>query len=127
MKNLVQTWREIWSASSATAADFPFGIVSLAGGTSEGNGQNMGSFRYAQSFNAGVLPTREMKNTFLAQAFDAGDPCAGGNQCCTNKKDGQGGWPCDAGVAAYTGQFMGKLQLARPGLAWPGLAWPSAA
>ena len=122
MKNLVQTWREIWSASSATAADFPFGI-SLAGGTSEGNGQNMGSFRYAQSFNAGVLPTREMKNTFLAQAFDAGDPCAGGNQCCTNKKDGQGGWPCDAGVAAYTGQFMGKLQPAQQ----PGLTWPSAA
>lgn len=36
MENLVNTWREIWAASSATAADFPFGIVSLAGGTSEG-------------------------------------------------------------------------------------------
>jgi hypothetical protein len=66
----------------------------------------MGAFRYAQSFNAGVLPTKNMKNTFLAQAFDAGDPCSGGNQCCTNKKDGQGGWPCDAGVAPHTGQFM---------------------
>ena len=57
-----------------------------------------------QSLNAGVLPTKEIKNVFVAQAFDAGDPCAGGNQCCTNKKDGQGGWPCFAGIAKYTGQ-----------------------
>ena len=69
----------------------------------------MGALRYAQSLNAGVLPTKEIKNVFIAQAFDAGDPCAGGNQCCTNKKDGQGGWPCFAGIAKYTGQFMGGL------------------
>jgi hypothetical protein len=69
----------------------------------------MGSLRYAQSLNAGVLPTKDIKNVFVAQAFDAGDPCAGGNQCCTNKKDGQGGWPCFAGIAQYTGQFMGGL------------------
>lgn len=97
------------AANSATPADFPFGIVSLAGGTSEGNQVNMGAFRYAQSLNAGVLPKKAMQNTFIAQAFDAGDPCSGGNQCCTNKKDGQGGWPCDSGVAPYTGQFMGGI------------------
>lgn len=109
MKNLIDTWRQIWSTSSDTSSEFPFGIVSLAGGTSEGNAQNMGALRYAQSLNAGVLPTKDIRNVFVAQAYDAGDPCAGGNQCCTNKKDGQGGWPCFAGIAKYTGQFMGGL------------------
>jgi len=40
MKNLIETWRAIWSAvPGTTESDFPFGIVSLAGGTSEGNSQ----------------------------------------------------------------------------------------
>ena len=63
----------------------------------------------AQSLNAGVLPTKEIPNTFVAQAYDAGDPCAGGQQCCVNKKDGMGGWPCLPGIAPYTGQFMGGI------------------
>jgi len=50
-----------------------------------------------------------MRNTFTAQAFDAGDPCSGGGQCCENSKDGQGGWPCKSGLAPYTGQFMGGI------------------
>jgi hypothetical protein len=80
---------------------FPFGIVSLAGGTSEGFAENMGALRYAQSLNAGVLPTKDIPNTFVAQAYDAGDPCSGGGQCCVNKKDGMGGWPCLAGIAPF--------------------------
>jgi hypothetical protein len=28
-------------------------------------------------------------------------------RCCTNSVDAQGGWPCMAGEAPYTGQFMG--------------------
>ena len=63
----------------------------------------------AQSLNAGVLPTKDIPNTFVAQAYDAGDPCAGGQQCCVNKKDGMGGWPCLPGIAPYTGQFMGGI------------------
>ena len=63
----------------------------------------------AQSLNAGVLPTKEIPNTFVAQAYDAGDPCAGGQQCCVNKKDGMGGWPCLPGIAPYTNQFMGGI------------------
>jgi hypothetical protein len=95
-------------SSSATSETFPFGIVSLAGGTSEGHANNMGgrktpfprhsilkrsfyqdrlgtnvgktqkerfflaAMRYAQSLNAGVLPTKQLPNTFVAQAFDAG-------------------------------------------------------
>merc|ERR1719174_2385378 len=55
MANLVTTWREAFAANgpNTTPTDFPFGIVSLAGGTSEGHGANMGAFRYAQTLNTG--------------------------------------------------------------------------
>jgi hypothetical protein len=39
--------------------------------------RNMGAFRYAQTGNTGILPNKGMPNTFVAQAFDTGDPCAG--------------------------------------------------
>ena len=112
MENLVNTWREAWSAEpETTPSDFPFGLVSLAGGTSEGNGNSMGAFRYAQTGNTGFGWDMQgsVPNTFVAQAFDTGDPCSGGNQCCTNSKDAQGGWPCMSGEAPYTGQFMGGI------------------
>ena len=49
MKTLIETWRKMWSRTpNTTPRDFPFGLVSLAGGTSEGHGSNMGAFRYAQ-------------------------------------------------------------------------------
>ena len=64
---------------------------------------------YDQELVSGLLPNKAMKNTFSAQAHDAGDPCSGGGQCCVNGKDGQGGWPCMSGDAPYTGQFMGGI------------------
>mmetsp|Transcript_7340 Transcript_7340/g.21688 ORF Transcript_7340/g.21688 Transcript_7340/m.21688 type:complete len:747 (+) Transcript_7340:499-2739(+) len=108
MQNLIKTWREAWSkVPGTTPPDFPFGLVTLAGGTSEGHGNNMGAFRYAQSGNTGYLnPTAD--NTFVAAAYDAGDPCSGGNFCCTNRGAGQG-YACIAGEAPYTGQFMGGI------------------
>ena len=69
----------------------------------------MGAFRWAQAGNQGFLHSPELQNTFSAVTYDAGDPCEGGNQCCVNSKDGQGGWPCMAGEAPYTGQFMGGI------------------
>ena len=76
MSNLIKTWREAWSATPGTTPpDFPFGLVSLAGGTSEGHGANMGAFRYAQTMNTGFGDVD--KKIFVAQAFDAaGDPYA---------------------------------------------------
>ena len=57
MKNLVQTWREQWSAEAGTtSATFPFGIVSLAAGTSEGHTAAMPVFRLAQTASYGFLP-----------------------------------------------------------------------
>ena len=77
-RNLVTSWREQWSAvPDTTDSLFPFGIVSLAAGTSEGNSQNMGNFRHAQTASYGFLPGPPgsgMEKTFIAQAYDAGDP-----------------------------------------------------
>lgn len=48
-----------------TDPKFPFGLVTLAGGTSEGHGENMGAFRYAQTASKGYLDGTD--NTFAAQ------------------------------------------------------------
>ena len=75
--NLVTSWREQWSATADTTdPTFPFGIVSLAAGTSEGHGKNMGNFRHSQTASYGFLPGPAgsgMEKTFIAQGYDAGD------------------------------------------------------
>lgn len=56
-----------------TASDFPFGIVSLHAGGSEGHPYNMANFRHAQTANYGFLPGPKgsgMERTFIAQAYD---------------------------------------------------------
>ena len=60
------------AAGSTTPPDFPFGIVSLAGGTSEGFSANMGAFRLAQAGGTGLLPTKAWPNTFVAQVRRTG-------------------------------------------------------
>jgi hypothetical protein len=56
-KNLVSSWRQQWSTEKGTTDPmFPFGIVSLADGTSEGNTANMPNFRHAQTAGYGFLP-----------------------------------------------------------------------
>jgi hypothetical protein len=73
--NLVNSWRQQWSvAKDTTSPTFPFGIVSLAAGTSEGHGFNMPNFRLAQTASYGFLPGPAgsgMENTFIAQGYDA--------------------------------------------------------
>lgn len=125
MSNLISTWRKAFAANgpNTTPLNFPFGIVSLAGGTSEGHGANMGAFRYAQTLNTGfgtwaseassdssnhLSSSSPPPNVFVGAAYDAGDPCAGGNQCCTNEGSGQT-YACMAGEGPYTNQFMGGI------------------
>lgn len=73
-RELVRGWRSIWSETPGTTDPLaPFGIVTLASSGSEG-GPNMGAMRWAQTANAGVLPSAEMPNTFFAQAYDLDDP-----------------------------------------------------
>ena len=68
MQLLVSEWRRLFSATPGTTPpDFPFGIVSLASGTSEGNGGNMAVFRDAQIGQCAVLPCPSFPNTFVAQ------------------------------------------------------------
>jgi hypothetical protein len=59
MKQMVESWRAAW-APTRTDPSFPFGIVSLAGGTSEGNPWAMPAFRNAQTAGGGLLPSPTM-------------------------------------------------------------------
>ena len=77
-RNLVTSWREQWSASGPDTTDplFPFGIVSLAAGTSEGHSKNMGNF---VSHPRPLLDTKGYSSSYLAMCFAtvrAGTWCA---------------------------------------------------
>eukprot|EP01043_Picozoa_sp_COSAG02_P124165 COSAG02_NODE_61205_length_269_cov_0.611765_1_plen_65_part_10 len=48
--------------------------TALAGGTSEGHSNAMPAFRNAQTAGGGLLPNKLIPNSFVAQAFDAGEP-----------------------------------------------------
>ncbi len=75
LPKLIESWRRVWSAEPGTTDPIaPFGIVSLADGTDEGFGSNMRQFRWAQTANFGVVPNAAMPNSFLAEAFDLGEP-----------------------------------------------------
>ena len=72
---LIRGYRALWSAVSGTTDPLvPFGVVTLAAGGSEGSGQHMAGIRWSQTANNGVLPSPLLPRTFLAQAFDIGDP-----------------------------------------------------
>ena len=74
MVAMVKLWRQEWSKEPGTTDPLaPFGIVSLASGGSEG-GTDIAGMRSSQTGNYGSLPSIGMPNTFLAHAFDIGDP-----------------------------------------------------
>jgi len=71
MKN---DWMKLWSAVKGTTDPlFPFGIVTLAPDSSEGNG-DIRDMRWAQTLNYGVVPNPAFPNGFMANAYDIGDP-----------------------------------------------------
>merc|ERR1719272_197757 len=72
---LVDDWRTAFGVRDAPHS-LPFGVVTLAGGTDEGQPYNMPSMRYAQTGNQGFLPSKNMPFTFSAAAHDLGDPCS---------------------------------------------------
>eukprot|EP00038_Savillea_parva_P003965 m.132500 g.132500 ORF g.132500 m.132500 type:complete len:378 (+) comp11335_c0_seq2:1686-2819(+) len=77
---MVESWRDIFN--NPTAA---FGTVTLAAGGSEGNGQNMAGMRWSQTANYGTLPAPNLPYSFLAQAFDLGDPMDNLHPPCYNE------------------------------------------
>lgn len=112
LESLINTWRREWSsgpaADNTTSPLFPVGVVSLAGGTSEGYGNNMGSFRLSQAGGTGLLPTRAWPNTFVAQAFDSGEP-GDGPTAAANWHTAVGPYASRRGLAPFTGFFMGGI------------------
>ena len=57
MQKLVSQWRQLWSSAEpgTTAADAPFGIVTLAPSGTEG-GSDIGTMRLAQTASYGFAP-----------------------------------------------------------------------
>jgi hypothetical protein len=93
MRELIRGWRAVWSKTPGTTDPLaPFGLVTLASSGSEG-GPNFGTMRIAQTASYGVLPSPELPNTFLAQAYDLDDtwgptagPCFTVWACCKTNK-----------------------------------------
>ena len=84
----------MWSATPGTTDPLaPFGVVTLASSGAEGADAAMGAMRIAQTAGYGVLPSPDLPNTFLAQAYDLDDPWGPAVGPCFDSKE-QGGWEC---------------------------------
>jgi len=84
---MVAHWRRMWSlVPGTTDPDAPFGVITIADGTEEGNGLNAYGTHWSQSANWGSLPSPAIPNSFLVLAHDAGDPWDGfgcaDDSCC---------------------------------------------
>lgn len=86
---MVAEWRRQWSATRGTTNPVaPFGVVTLAAGGSEGHDMAMAGMRWSQTGNYGKLPNQVMPNTFLAHAYDLGDPMDNLRAPCINTTSG---------------------------------------
>ena len=118
---LLRSWRALWSReANTTAADAPFGVVTLAAGAHWHGGRDIGSLRHAQTANYGALPNEAMPNTFLAQAYDLHDPWSEGGVCVFD-------WRCcehfspDPRLCANKTASVGGPVMCRPACAaWKG-------
>ena len=70
----------------------------------------MGAFRLAQAGGTGLLPNgrKGWGNTFVAQAFDLGEP-GDGAASAQNRFDGSGAYASKRGAAPHTSFFMGGI------------------
>ena len=104
MRELIQGYRAVWSATPGTTDPLaPFGAVALPSGGSEG-GPNMGAMRVAQTASHGVLPNVDLPNTFIAQAYDLEDQWGSGDGPCFGTPPGYGpkeAWACCPGKVPY--------------------------
>ena len=84
---MVAHWRAMWSVVPGTTDPMaPFGVITIADGTEEGNGLNVYGLHWSQSANYGSLPNPAIPNSWLTLAHDAGDPWDGfgcaDDSCC---------------------------------------------
>jgi len=110
-ENMIRTWRKWWSVESGTTdPNFSFGVVSLAGGTSEGHSGLMPHFRWSQTSDCGLLPNTRLPNTFIAQAYDIPDPMSAPDYNTVYGPSAP--WTSTPGMKAgipYTQDYMGGL------------------
>eukprot|EP01084_Bolivina_argentea_P088129 159117_1 len=80
---MLQQWRTNWTLVNGGEI-VPFGLVTLASGTSEGNQPSMGPFRWNQMLNYDILPPpgNQVPKTFVVQGHDIGDPWYSGCKEC---------------------------------------------
>lgn len=109
IREMLQSWRRAFRDPN-----LPFGVVSLAGSTSEGHSNAIASFRNAQTAGGGVLPNDRLGPTsFVAQAFDVGEPAGGdesdGNSCEFHHDTEATGFACKPGFGSFTPFFMGGI------------------
>jgi len=118
LPRMLAAWRALWSVVPGTTPPaVPVGVVLLADGTDSNFPGNLGNINRALTANYGSLPNPLMPHTFLASAFDAGDPwmsaADGGTcaalQCCVEASvplgaechgDHRGRWTNATGNAA---------------------------
>ena len=117
MRELIQGYRAVWSATPNTTDPLaPFGVVSLPSGGSEG-GPNMGAMRIAQTTGHGVLPSAALPNTFIAAAYDLEDQWGSGDGPCFATPPGYGAkqaWACCPGKGYNATQCAGREALCAP-------------
>jgi hypothetical protein len=77
----IKAFSDASGAGTGTAADAPFGVVTLADGGWEGNPANAGPIHWAETTNYGTLPSPSLPSGFVATAHDVGDPW--NSQACT--------------------------------------------
>ena len=72
---MIEQFRANWSLVNGGDV-LPFGLITLASGTSEGHQPDMGSFRWNQMLNFDILPppADQVPRTFVVQGHDIGDP-----------------------------------------------------
>ena len=81
---MIEQFRANWSLVN-NGDILPFGLVTLASGTSEGHQLDMGNFRWNQMLNYDILPppSDQVPKTFVVQGHDIGDPWYGVHCCMT--------------------------------------------
>lgn len=120
MRELINCYRRVWSATPNTTDPLaPFGAVALPSGGSEG-GPNMGAMRIAQTAGHGVLPTPDLPNTWIVQAYDLEDQWGSGAGPCFSSLPGYPpnvAWSCCSGADYNATSCAGREGLCAPACA----------
>ena len=74
---MIKSWRSIWSQSSPSDPNFPFGFAQLAANKANFDGYGCPIIRWHQTYDYGYTPNDEMENVFMAVTLDTYDAESG--------------------------------------------------